>query len=155
MTEDPDKRWEICAPVGGEAKEMQKSVAQELAEQKKQEELRRQQKEERRKAKQRADAQRTYVVTTSTEAKAVAADPQGDGDVQILPVLLVATLSFCGAIICTTTLLCCCCGNPKVGSGASVTVKPKPTPRPSPRDALNQSLNSSINSIASILTPRS
>jgi hypothetical protein len=175
MTEDPNKRWEICAPIGQEAKELPKSVEDLLAEQKEKARLKEEEKEKRRKEKLRADAKRTYQVETSASSEPLDVDPPGQpGDE--FTALLVATASFLSAIICTTVILCCCCGvcsGPKVGSGSPTKVTPMarnlaqvapighsddPTPekakqidegakpKPTPRPSPRDVLNQSLNS---------
>ena len=116
MTEDPEKRWEICAPIGQEAKELPKSVEDLLAEQKERARLKEEETEKRRKENLRAGAKRTYQVETTASSEPLDVDPPGEpGDE--FTALLVATASFLSAIICTTVILCCCCGvcsGPKV-----------------------------------------
>lgn len=97
----------------------------------------------------------------------------------MIPVLVVATISFCSAICCTAFILCCCCGlcgNSKGGSGIAIAVAPMPSlaqvapigraddspekakqqeeetkPKPTPRPSPRDILNQSFNSsIASI-----
>ena len=174
MTEDPEKRWEICAPIGQEAKELPKSVEDLLAEQKERARLKEEEAEKRRKENLRAGAKRTYQVETTASSEPLDVDPPGEpGDE--FTALLVATASFLSAIICTTATLCCCCGvcgGPKVGSGVPTKVTPMPSlafvapighsddptpekakqtdegakPKPAPRPSPRDALNQSLNS---------
>ena len=77
MTEDPEKRWEICAPIGQEAKELPKSVEDLLAEQKERARLKEEETEKRRKENLRAGAKRTYQVETTASSEPLDVDPPG------------------------------------------------------------------------------